>query len=69
MQSIVIDWDGVHLPSDLQKLPPGRYIVELVDDVAPLTPQEEDGLIAALDNLDAGQAVPFTDVVRNIRRG
>ena len=69
MQSIVIDWDGVHLPSDLLKLPAGRYIVELVEDISPLRSEEEDGLIAALDNLDAGRTIPFSDLVQNIRRG
>ncbi|MBI3621173.1 MAG: hypothetical protein HY208_03190 [Nitrospirae bacterium] len=62
----VIEWDGHHLPRQLQELPPGRYAVELIDP-PPLTPQEEEGILAALRQLDAGQGVPLVDVVREIR--
>ena len=64
----VIDWDGTHVPSELRKLPPGRYVVEPVDEISDLAPEEEEGILAALGQLDAGKGVPLNDVVRQIRR-
>ena len=69
MKPRVIDWDGSHLPEALLELPPGRYAVEPIDDLPPLTPEEDAGLLAALDQLDAGRGIPLADVVREIRRG
>src|SRR2546427_5062967 len=69
MKPRVIDWDGSHLPEALRELPPGRYAVEPIDDLPPLTPEEDVGLRAALDQLDAGRGIPLADVVREIRRG
>ena len=65
----VIDWDGSHLPKELEKLPPGRYAIESVDDPPALTEEEEKGIVAALTALDAGKGVPLADVVREIRSG
>ena len=67
MESTVIDWDGTHVPSELRKLPPGRYVVEPVDESGHLTREEENGILAALDQLDAGRGIPLTDLVRQIR--
>jgi len=69
MKPRVIDWDGSHLPEALRELPPGRYAVEPIDELSPLTPEEDVGLGAALDQLDAGRGIPLADVVREIRRG
>jgi len=67
-ESIVIDWDGVNVPPELQVLPPGRYIVEPASDgLGSLTPEEEDGIVAALKSLDAGRGIPLSDVIREIR--
>lgn len=54
-RSRIIEWDGQHLPDALHKLPPGRYLLEALDDGEPLTTDEEAGGGAALDALDAGQ--------------
>lgn len=64
----VIDWDGRHIPEELQKLPPGRYAIESIDQVPPLTDTEEAGILAGLDALDAGKGIPLADVIREIRR-
>jgi hypothetical protein len=63
----VIEWDGSRVPEELRKLPPGRYAIESIDEVPPLTEAEEAGLLAALDELDAGKGIPLADVVREIR--
>lgn len=63
----VIQWDGTHLPEELRDLPPGRYALEPLDEVPSLSPEEEDGLMAGLDQLDAGNGIPLAEVVREIR--
>lgn len=64
----VIDWDGSHIPEELRKLPPGKYAIESVDQVPPLTEEEDRGIAAALTQLDAGKGIPLSDVVKDIRR-
>ena len=65
----VIDWDGSHLPKERQKLPPGRYAIEPVDQPEPLTKEEEAGILAGLAELDAGRGIPLADVVREFGSG
>jgi hypothetical protein len=65
----VIEWDGSHLPKELQKLPPGRYAIEPVDHLEPLTPEEETGILAGLAELDAGHGSSLADLVCEIRSG
>lgn len=65
----VIEWDGSHLPKELQKLPPGRYAIEPVDQPEPLTKEEEAGILAGLVELDKGTGIPLSDVVREICDG
>jgi hypothetical protein len=62
----VIEWDGSHLPKELQKLPPGRYAIEPVDLVEALTDEEGGGILAGLAQLDAGDGISLADVVRQI---
>ena len=69
MEPKVIQWDGTHIPEELRDLPPGRYAIEPIDQVPPLSAQEEEGILAALDELDAGSGIPLGDVVREIRTG
>ena len=65
----VIDWDGQNLPAELRDLPPGQYVVEPIDDATVLSPQEEEGIIAALDELEAEEGLPLSEVLREIRAG
>ena len=67
MQATVIEWDGTHVPEELRKLPPGRYIVEVMDDVEQLSPEEDAAVRLGLDELEAGEILPLEDVVREIR--
>ena len=64
----VIEWDGSHIPEELKRLPPGRYAIESVDQAATLTEEEEAGILAGLNELDAGRGIALADVVREIRR-
>lgn len=56
MEPKVIKWDGSHVPEELRSLPPGRYA-------------EEAGILAGLEELDAGRGIPLADVIRDIRAG
>ena len=58
----IINWNGSDLPDALRPLPAGRYIVEALDEPASLTPDEEDGLIQALEALRAGRGIDHDDV-------
>jgi hypothetical protein len=63
----IIEWDGENLPVELRDLPPGQYVVQPVDEALNLSAEEEDGIIAALDDLDAEGGTPLEDVLREIR--
>jgi hypothetical protein len=50
-RSRVVNWNGKDLPSELRDLPAGRYVVEAVEDAAPvLSLEEENGIEAALES-------------------
>ena len=62
----IMRWNGTDLPVELRTLPAGRYLVEPIDDVPPLTPDEDAGLQLALDELAHGGGVYDTDARRRI---
>lgn len=51
----LIHWNGTDTPDALRDLPAGDYVIERADDA--LSPEEEEGLIAALDSVRAGKGV------------
>jgi hypothetical protein len=55
MSSNVIDWNGSEIPSALKQLPPGRYVLEPLDEPLQLTPEEEAGILADIHELEQGQ--------------
>lgn len=63
----VINWDGRRVPDELRKLPSGQYAIAPVDQSPSLTDDEEAGVRAGLDELDAGRGIPVADVIREIR--
>jgi hypothetical protein len=67
MDPKIITWDGSRLPDELRDLPPGRYAIAAIDELAQLTDAEDAGIRAAFDALDAGHGVPLADVVRQLR--
>jgi hypothetical protein len=54
----VVTWNGKDVPAELRELPAGRYVVEAIDDDAPvLSPDEETGIEAALESYRQGRVV------------
>ena len=57
----LVTWNGKDMPPELQDLPAGRYVVERIEDDAPvLSPEEEAGIEAALESYRAGRTVDAT---------
>jgi hypothetical protein len=50
-----MDWDGEHVPEEMRSLPPGRYLVQPLDEAVALTPEEEEGIRGALASVEAGR--------------
>jgi hypothetical protein len=67
MTQYVIEWDGTTLPSELRELPPGRYVMEPLTDDDELTPEEEEGLLEAIAEDDAGLGIPWEEAHRRLR--
>jgi hypothetical protein len=68
VRATIIEWDGTHVPKELQELPPGRYLVSdpyLDDDE--MTEEEEAGVMLALDEAEAGDVIPYEDAMRELR--
>jgi hypothetical protein len=67
-RALIVDWNGKDLPSELQDLPAGRYMLEAVDD-AGLTEDEDRGVELALEQyrqgltVDAAQARQIFDAL------
>ena len=54
----VVTWNGKDVPTELRELPAGRYVVEAIDEDAPvLSPEEEAGIEAALESYRQGRVV------------
>lgn len=51
----VVDWNGRDVPEGLRSLPPGRYVLQHVEEAPALTPEEEQGVREAMRSLDAGE--------------
>ena len=69
MRATIIEWDGTQLPEELRKLPPGRYVIEYVEELDELTPEEDAGIRAALDDLEAGHEISYEEAMRELRAG
>ena len=65
----IISWDGESFPEELRKVPPGRYELVASDGKPNLTPEEEEGIMTALDQIDAGQGKSLADVLAEVRAG
>ncbi len=66
MAPTIIEWDGRQMPERLRGLPPGRYLIEPLDE-ASLTADQDAGIAAGLDALDAGHGISLADVVSQFR--
>jgi hypothetical protein len=59
-------WNGKDLPEELRALPAGMYVLEPVDLVPLLSDDDETGLNAALDSLEAGKGRSLAQVQETI---
>ena len=64
--SVVVKWNGNDLPEELRALPAGRYVIEPVDELPPLTPDEDAGIQTACDALRRGEGVDSAEVQRRL---
>jgi hypothetical protein len=64
--SVVLHWNGKDVPQELRSLPEGRYVVDAVDAVPELSPDEEAGLEVALESLREGRGVDASVVFQRI---
>ena len=63
--SIILNWNGEEIPeqvrkqmpAELQRLPPGRYVLDAIDEVPELTAEEEAGIHAAMESVRQGKVV------------
>jgi hypothetical protein len=65
-EAIIIAWDGTGTPEVFRTLPPGRYLIQPADDFAPLTLEEERGLLEAMEALDRGEGIPLEEVLERL---
>ena len=64
----MIEWDGTRVPKELKQLPPGRYVVtDAYLEDADLTPEEEEGIRLALDEVENGDLVTLDEAMQQIR--
>ena len=63
---LVVTWNGSDLPEELRSLPAGRYVLEPIDDLPTLTPDEDAGLQTALDGIRRGEGVGSADVCQRV---
>ncbi len=63
----ILNWNGADLPETLRHLPPGRYVLQPVDDAPPLSPEQDARLRRALDAVDQGQGHPHEVVVARLK--
>mgnify|MGYP007047078675 CR=1 FL=1 len=63
----IVDWNGIDLPEALHELPAGRYVLQPVDALIQLDSDEENALISAKADLDAGNGLSNADVLQKAR--
>jgi len=74
--SIVLNWNGEALPEqvreqmpeELRHLPPGRYVLEPIDEMPELTDEQEAGIQAALESVRKGKGVSLDAAKARIDR-
>jgi hypothetical protein len=67
METVIMEWDGRKTPDVLRSLPPGRYLLEPLDEPPVLTPEERAGIMEAMDELDAGGGSPLEEALQRIQ--
>src|SRR5262249_59472075 len=59
----VLHWNGKDLPEELRDLPPGEYVLaEHTPGLSDLPPDEEQGILDAIAEVDRGDVVSWEEV-------
>lgn len=64
----IVSWNGADIPEALKDLPPGRYVIQPVEDVIDLDDHEQKGLEHGVRQLDRGETVSHDDAMSRARR-
>jgi hypothetical protein len=64
----IIHWNGRDVPEELRALPAGEYAIQGAEELLELSADEEEGLRAAMQSLDAGRAVAHEEVRTRVLR-
>lgn len=64
----IIHWNGRDLPEQLRTLPAGDYAVQGAGELLQLSADEEEGLRAAMQSLDAGNGVAHEELRARVLR-
>jgi hypothetical protein len=68
LRATIIEWDGTQVPKELRELPPGRYMLsDPYWDDDETTEEEEAGVLLAIEEMEAGQVIPYEDAMRELR--
>ena len=66
----IVSWNGKDVPAELRELPAGRYLVEPIEDRAPLlSSDDEAGIEAALESYRQGRVLSADRAREIIDRG
>ena len=63
----IIHWNGRDIPEELRALPAGDYVIQGADELG-LSVEEEEGLRAAMQSLDAGNGVAHEEARARVLR-
>ena len=66
--AIIVNWNGVDVPEELQGLKKGRYILLPMDEAPELTEEQEAGLEAALASVQAGEGRSADEVLADLAK-
>ena len=69
MDTLVIDWNGAELPEAFRDLPPGRYLLEPMEEVISLTAEEDAGIVFGLKQLEDGEVCTLEEALAYARAG
>jgi hypothetical protein len=64
----IMHWNGDDVPDELRALPAGTYVVQPAEELTALSPEEEAGLVAALESVRAGKGIEHEAVRARVQR-
>jgi hypothetical protein len=64
----LVEWNGTDVPEAMKALPPGRYVLQPVDELVDLDPEEDGAIRDGLAQLERGEWADHDDVMERARR-